>query len=205
MDTRIVHKSPLTLFGHHKSLPLDIYVDKYPPIRCAKLIVFAHCFSQFQRTKDMTRAELYKYILPLELGCLQVAYQKATEEFIKPAWHDEDFVALYSDLCYKVSSNLDPNNSVGNRWLVDQILDGHIAPENCARMSSIELFPDANASLIEHKDKSLEATCTVKTSVMFRCTCGERNVTILYSWAASLDESNKHRVKCNKCGKEWNQ
>jgi DNA-directed RNA polymerase subunit M/transcription elongation factor TFIIS len=189
-----------------KATPLsdEFYRSPYNAIRRAKLMLFSSCYASYEKYNKMPLTEKMAFIKKLERSCLNTTVSKANEANIRAVWDCELFVELYHSICYKISANIDKDNSVKNPKLGDEILDNKVQLSILPKMSSQELYPEKYRTIINKIELSKNVVQTVKTSVMYRCRrCGQNKCTIINKIIRSLDEGVNLEITCQVCFLKW--
>jgi DNA-directed RNA polymerase subunit M/transcription elongation factor TFIIS len=146
-----------------------------------------------------------KIVEKLERGCVNRSIDKAKSYNIRCVWSDERFVNLYNSICYKVSSNIDPDSEVHSTYIKNKILRNELNLETVADMTSKELCPKKYEKIAKQIDQRINMKRKIKYSELFHCRkCKKNQCTTERRYNRSLDEGTNLTVKCMFCGHEWN-
>jgi DNA-directed RNA polymerase subunit M/transcription elongation factor TFIIS len=187
------------------TIPLksDVYTNKnYNNIRRNKMLLFGEILAKYEVFNQKTYDEKYQLICELERSCYHAAYDKS-EDIVK-AWSNPIFEGLYHQICYGVISNLDPDSSVGSRYLGDNILNGTISASGVGKLSSRELCPEKYIEYDEHINKRTNSASAMKTTELYTCfKCKRKQCVLEQVVNRSLDEGTSLVVHCMFCGNSW--
>jgi DNA-directed RNA polymerase subunit M/transcription elongation factor TFIIS len=188
------------------SVPLDVYFYKhknYTDLRRAKLMLFGDCLHEVEKFATLSIFDKNMLLKDLERGCYGATRKKGNKKGISISWDSDDFTYLYHDICYKVASNINPNSTVGSKYLTDLILDGSVEPKNVASMTSQDMCPEQYTCIME-KIKLMNEGVKVKTSKLYYCSKCKRNETILSNCTdRGGDENTSLIIFCVFCGFRW--
>lgn len=148
-----------------------------------------------------TKEDIVKY---LERGCLMRSIEKAKTHNIRCVWSNDKFVSLYHSICYKVSSNLDPNSCIQSDYILKKIFNNDVNLVNIANMTSKELCPKKYEQISEKVNKRTNFERKVKFSEMYRCRkCKRNQTTTERRYNRSWDEGVNLTIHCLFCGYSW--
>lgn len=189
------------------SIPLDaeFYQAPYNVLRRAKLMVLTSCLDKFPEFLKLSYKEKTKLIKKIERSCYNYVIDKSHEENIISTWDDPIFCDLYHSICYKVSSNIDPDNLVQNNKLGRRLLANEISIDNLPKLTSQELFPERYMDILQKVEVSKTVSQTLKTSALYTCKkCKQNKCTMENLYNRSLDEGTNLRITCMNCFHSWN-
>ena len=106
-----------------------------------------------------------------------------------------------------IYSNLDPDSYIGNKELLNKIINKEIGAYDLAFLDNTELMPERWEELLDRKKKidknKYERRREIATD-LYRCgSCGERQCTYYQLQTRSADEPMTTFVTCINCGKRW--
>ncbi len=131
----------------------------------------------------------------LEKGCFEVAIEESKNDFVIKSFNNPEFVERYSNVCYKLMSNLEA--------LTDKILTmKHIY--DIPHMSSVDMNPEASKKERSELEIRLKQKVAVKVSKMYKCRkCGcNETIPLEYQGRAS-DEACSYSIRCTRCEFVW--
>ena len=114
-------------------------------------------------------------------------------------------IETYKDKSNDIIDNLDTkNNDINNKYLLSEIKNKNIDPQNIAFMKPYELNPP-NWKIITDRRKLIEDKKTnIATTDRYRCRkCGVNKCTIYQFQTRSCDEPITTFVTCITCGNGW--
>lgn len=112
----------------------------------------------------------------------------------------------YLGAAHNLLENLDPEGSVGNRYLQPLVTTGHITPEALVKMSDHDLYPPKWQQIKERRLKEIktENEMQLATSDLYKCgKCGKRETTFYQLQIRSMDEPTTSFINCVNCGHRW--
>lgn len=141
----------------------------------------------------------------IELGCNNSAIEEAHKKYVSPInWVNMSFCHIYSAIFYKIEENLNPKSEVNSRFLIDQIIDSKIKLKKIASMSSIELCPEKNDTILQQKNIRINKKIEHKTTKRFQCpNCKKRKAQYKYVQLRSFDEGYNTSLTCIECSYKW--
>lgn len=141
----------------------------------------------------------------IELGCNNAAIREAQTKYVSPInWVNKDFCVIYSAIFYKVVENIDPQSSVGSRYLINRIIKEQIPLKKIAFMESTELCPEKNDTILKVKNARMNEKIKHKTTKRFACpNCKKRRAQYKYVQLRSFDEGYNTSLTCIECGQKW--
>lgn len=186
-------------------LPITYYAKPYNIHRRAKFILFSSIWKQHEDFLKLSIASRFELIEKIERSCFNYTIDKAKEADIPTKWENEEFVFIYTVLCAKIAANLDTTNDIKNTYLPAKILDGSIDIVQLPKMTSQELFPEKNKTVILKLEESKNVSRTIRTTAMYTCRrCKNSKCTYENRYNRSLDEGVNLMITCANCGLEWN-
>ena len=145
----------------------------------------------------------------IERGIYDYTIMTAKEKSIDINWLNELFTLIYISKVKIIYFNLQQDNSVNNKYLIEQIANDNIDEYKLAFKTHQELFPENWKDLIEKKEKRENSEKTIDLSLatdQFKCLkCFERVCTFYQQQTRSADEPMTTFINCLKCGNMWKQ
>jgi len=185
------------------SVPLSAYFYEnanYNDIRRSKIMMFGHCLNSYAEFASKSLADKNAMLKGLERGSYRHARKQGAKDIIGSSWDDENFANAYHDICYKLATNL---NSEDSSYLTDLILSGEIQPSSAAALTSQEMDPDKYVDVL-NKIKLMNEEVKLKTATMYTCTRCKHQETILNQVQdRSNDENSSLIATCTFCGFQW--
>lgn len=157
-------------------------------------------FSQIIKNKEIVNE--------IEKGIYQYTVNKVCVANNMPVnWDNKMFKRQYMNKCISIYSNLDDKSYVGNKSLLNRVLEKEIDPYQLAFLTPQELFPEHWKPLIDKKIAKDDFLYTKKHEAHTEeYTCGrcKKNKCSFYELQIrSGDEPSTIFVTCLNCGKKW--
>lgn len=183
-------------------------------------------FAKDSKFKKFSQDTLDTLSCQIEMSCNNSNIDKAHQLHIPIFWKDPKFVEQYSNVCYHVSINLDPESSVNNgqRYLIDQLLPNAYFIEHkfydqeafkqkllydikkIGYMTSLELNPIINKQYTDQIEQRSNQTIQIKTTKMYLCPeCKQRDAKFWTGQTRSGDEGYTVFIQCQRCWHNWKQ
>ena len=145
----------------------------------------------------------------IEKGIYNYCIEFAINKNIKRSWKNKIFYRIYISKVISIYSNLDKNSYVGNISIIDKIKENKINPEELAKMSAHDIFPENWTILLDKKtkrDKMKYEMKQVAMTEMFKCRkCSSRKCSYYELQTRSADEPMTQFINCLDCGNRWKQ
>jgi len=107
---------------------------------------------------------------------------------------------IYKDKLNDIVSNIDPNNEIGNKYLLQAIQDGLIDIQSIPYMYPHELFPENWELIIKRRNLIEEKRQNMATTDLYTCRRCKNNKCVSYEMQTrSCDEPTTIFVKCINC------
>ena len=165
--------------------------------RIKLVIKFDTLLNNLQLSKIIEKS-IYNY-------CIDVAKQKN----ILRSWNNNVFHDLYLNKCISIYSNLNSDTYIKNNYLLKNILEKKIDPNNISKLSVYDIFPDNWKELMDKKSKMDELKYTLKPEAMtdqFKCRkCFSRSCSYYEVQTRSADEPMTQFITCLNCKNRWKQ
>ncbi len=161
------------------------------------VIKFNSLLDNLQLSKIIEKS-IYNY-------CIDVAKKKN----IIRSWSNNVFHNLYMNKCISIYSNLKSDTYIKNNYLLKNILEKKIDPNDIAKLSVYDIFPDNWKELMDRKSKMDELKYTLKPEAMtdqFKCRkCFSRSCSYYEVQTRSADEPMTQFITCLNCKNRWKQ
>ena len=145
----------------------------------------------------------------LETGIFTAALETATKRGVRRHWDNPDFVEIYKMIARRLLANMDPESYVGNKRLLQRLLEGEFTADRVAFMTPKEMFPETWQALADEQTKRENTMLEGDKeggSDMFKCRrCGKSKTKYWEMQTRSADEPMTIFIRCLNCGKEWRQ
>ena len=188
---------------HKTPLSLEFYAEGFNSVRRAKIILLFAMFNRYAEFSVLKQVKKNEIVGKIEASCMHHAKEKAVEYDITIEWSNDNFVEIYHSICYRITTNLDPD-LVNNSAFCSRILSGAISYEALPCMSSQDIFPEQYVDVMERMNKSKQVSTNVKTSSLYKCgRCKETKCIIESVINRSIDEGASIKVTCANCGMWW--
>jgi len=182
-----------------------LYREPYNVIRRAKVILFGYVLNKYDDFKKISYGDQTKLLIKIERSCFNYCIESANDNNVIPSWDIDLFKDIYTSICYKVSTNLDPDGLIKNKQLALDLLNDKISIKRLPKLTSLEMFPQKYVNIIERLEASKNIKNTIKTTSMYICKkCKENKCTIENLYNRSLDEGVNLKITCVNCGYEFN-
>lgn len=166
---------------------------------------------------ELSDAERATIVRRMERSCLNETVISCTNDGIDCYWTVQSFRERYSARCYQILIHLDGVGTAEDEmmppvmaptktpYLLTSILAKDIDPNEVAKLSFIELCPEATAKERAEIDTRRGIKVEIKVSRAYTCRCGRNETTINEYVARSADEALKISIQCVHCGNRWNK
>lgn len=185
-------------------LPSSLYNPPYNVNRRSKIILFGYVLNKYENFQKVKWNDKTKLLIKIERSCFNYSIDSANDNNIIPSWDIELFNDIYTSICYKVSTNLDPTGLVKNKQLAIDLLNGKISIKRLPRLTSLDMFPQKHAPVLKRLEASKNIKNNIKTTSMYICgKCKENKCTIENLYNRGLDEGVNLKITCVNCGHEF--
>ena len=165
--------------------------------RIKLVIKFDSLLNNLQLSKIIEKS-IYNY-------CINIAKQKN----ILRSWDNKVFHNLYLNKFISIYTNLNSDTYIKNNYLLKNILEKKIDPNNISKLSVYDIFPDNWKELLNIKSKRDKIKYELKPEAMtnlFKCRkCGSRETSYYEVQTRSADEPMTQFITCLKCDTRWKQ
>ena len=173
------------------------YSNNSDQIRIKIVIKFNNILNNLKLSKIIEKS-IYNYVIDV--------YKNKN---ILRLWSDNVFKQLYINKCISIYSNLNNDSYIKNNYLLNNILEGKINPNNIANLSVYDIFPDNWKDLMDKKSKVDEIKYKLKPEAMtdqFKCRkCFSRSCSYYEVQTRSADEPMTQFITCLDCKNRWKQ
>ena len=129
------------------------------------------------------------------------------ENNITRSWTNKIFFNLYFSKIRSICLNLDKESYIKNNYLIDQINNNNINPEDISKLSVYDIYPDNWKKLIDAKIKRDKIKYELKPEAMtdqYKCRkCGSRKCSYYEMQTRSADEPMTQFFTCIDCHNKW--
>ena len=143
----------------------------------------------------------------IERGIYNFSLEKAEKNKIVKTWDNKLFKQIYVDKCRSIYTNLNSDNYINNKRLLNRLLDKEFKARDLAFMTPQYTFPEKWKNLIDLKykrDKVLYETKPEAMTDQFKCSrCKKRKCSYFELQTRSADEPMTVFITCINCGKRW--
>ena len=173
------------------------YSNSSDQIRIKIVIKFNNILNNLKLSKIIEKS-IYNYVIDV-----------SKNKNILRLWSDNIFKQLYMNKCISIYSNLNNDSYIKNNYLLNNILEGKINPNNIAKLSVYDIFPDNWKELMDKKSKVDELKYKLKPEAMtdqFKCRkCFSRSCSYYEVQTRSADEPMTQFITCLDCKNRWKQ
>ena len=145
----------------------------------------------------------------IEKSIYNYVIDTAKEKNIMRKWNNNIFLHLYMNKVISVYSNLNSESYIQNNYLLKEILNKKINPNNIAKLSVYNIFPENWKDLLNEKSKRDELKYKLKPEAMtdqFKCRkCFSRSCSYYEVQTRSADEPMTQFITCLNCKNRWKQ
>ena len=131
------------------------------------------------------------------------------EKNIQRRWSNITFKQLYFSKVISIYSNLNNKSYIKNDYLLSNIINKNIQPEDVGKLSVYDIFPDNWKDLLNAKSKRDKIKYELKPEAMttlFKCRkCQSRETSYYEVQTRSADEPMTQFITCLKCHNRWRQ
>ena len=170
-------------------------------------IINAEIFRQHIRNQFHKFIPNTEKLINLEKGIYNNTIRTAKRLKIVRKWDNNNFVLLYLNMYRTLMTNLNPESSIQNDYLLDRIKKGEIKACQVAFMNPREMFPEKWKRLVAEKikrDNNMYKENLASATDEFKCyKCKKRQCTYYQLQTRSADEAMTTFVTCLNCGNNW--
>jgi transcription elongation factor S-II len=173
------------------------YSNNSDGVRIKTVIKFNKVLNNLKLSKIVEKS-IYNYVIEV-----------AKNKNILRLWTNNIFLQLYMNKCISIYSNLNNDSYIKNNYLLKNILEEKIDPNNIANLSVYDIFPDNWKELMDKKSKVDELKYKLKPEAMtdqFKCRkCFSRSCSYYEVQTRSADEPMTQFITCLNCKNRWKQ
>lgn len=174
----------------------EVKIEEYSPFRANiifSLYIYLNEYSKFKKISNSKQDNIVKLI---ENSIYNETITTLSRNDVK-IYENEEFIHHYSDIAYKITSNISKNKK-----FAEDILKGKY--RDIANLSYEEINPEIYREIIENINSRKDNKVEKKTSKLYTCGgCGGKETTVKIYQARSSDEPETKSVTCINCGKKW--
>lgn len=167
----------------------------------------------FSYKETYTQDLLQKMALNIERGIFNSALMIYKLENSNDNTWNPFFQSIYINKASSIINNINPNHKIGNKYLLQRVLNKEVDEFLLAELPPKMLFPEKwNEYISTHGDELLQEKQrqlimqpdTTKTEGMFTCgKCKSKKTTYYQLQTKSADESLTTFVTCLNCNNRW--
>lgn len=140
----------------------------------------------------------------MERSCVRATVEYCESRKITCSFVNNFFVNKYSEYCYLMLANLEKTSPVGSNYFIKNLISNEINPYNVAKLTSIDLCPDASKKIRDDIEERSNQKFDMKVSTTHTCRKCKNNKTIRMEYQARAgDEASSFSIKCINCGHVW--
>jgi transcription elongation factor S-II len=155
------------------------------------------------KNKSFSDREIQKMALNIERGIFNYVIDKSPNI---NNWN-EKFQYKYKNRVLSIYSNLNPDNYVNNKNLIDKLFNKEINEFKLCYLDAKDMYPEKWESIYKEYEKELNDQLNENNKVqegMFMCgKCKSRKTTYYQLQTRSADEPMTTFVNCVNCGNRW--
>ena len=161
-----------------------------------------YCIDKFSEIFSLCKENIL--IINLEKGIFNETIQYCKDNNFELKWSNNNFLKKYSQIARKIIANT--TYTPNAQSVIDNILNNIWKPENIAKMTHEELYPEKHA---EVKEKVMSKYINTKKSEQehdgfFKCRkCKSKKTTYTQAQTRSADEPMTTFVVCLNCENRW--
>ena len=167
--------------------------------------IFVRAITKLQL--DVDSDFLDTMIRRLEREAFNYTIRQCENVYTDRRWTNPNFVSIYSSICYKIMSNIDPASSInteGGLELVKDILMRKREPKEVCYLNSHEMNPKVSQIDRDVISNRLGQTVDRKFTSKYQCKkCGERKAVYHEFQGKGGDEISTIKYECIECGHFW--
>jgi transcription elongation factor S-II len=185
-----------------RKLVSKIQIDT--PQRVTILELIEECFEKIPEFNQLDDDKAAALIRRVERSCLNGAVAHCEKNGIPRNWLDKNFVQVYSTECYRITSNLAPDSTVGSSYLARQLISGEIDANNVTLLTSHQLSPLSTQAERDMIKRRKEQKVELKVCEAYVCPkCKNNKTTYREVQTRAADEAGTFFIECVTCSWSW--
>jgi DNA-directed RNA polymerase subunit M/transcription elongation factor TFIIS len=162
--------------------------------------------------KKYSEDDIKKFALNLERGVFNWVLSNHKDIIESDTWNDI-FKSIYINKAASIIRNINPNDKLGNKYLLKRLLDKEFSEFEICNLKSKQLFPEKYIEFMELNEKDIilqqqkqiyAQPDTSKTEGLFKCgKCKTYKTTYYQLQTRSSDEPMSTFVTCLNCNNRW--
>jgi transcription elongation factor S-II len=195
-----------TLTGIDKSIPIHpnrkhIYEKFYNLLSI---------YTNIPENKPLQEDQIKKMSINIERGIFNHTLKLYNKTEQNDTWN-ELFKNIYINRCMIIYDNLNPNGKIGNKNLLNRLLQKEFDEFDLCSLSPKELFPEKWQQTLHDLTNSKDydpiyipqPKLEDRPDGAFKCKCGSLKTEYTEVQTRSADEPTTKKVYCWKCGNRW--
>ena len=157
--------------------------------------------------------KIYEYVKDdiksrnIEKSIYNYMIEYSKENNITRSWTNKIFFNLYFSKIRSICLNLDKESYIKNNYLIEQINNDKIKPEDISKLSVYDIYPNNWKKMIDAKIKRDKIKYELKPEAMtdqYKCRrCGSRKCSYYEMQTRSADEPMTQFFTCIECNNKW--
>ncbi|AMN84804.1 transcription factor S-II-related protein [Faustovirus] len=185
-----------------RNLSSKIQIDVVQRIKILELI--EESFEKVDDFNTLDEERAVALIRRIERSCLNEAVAYCEKNGIPRNWLDKNFVQVYSTECYRITSNLAPDSTVGSSYLARQLISGEMDANNITQLTSHQLSPLSTQAERDMIKRRKEQKIELKICKAYVCPkCKKNETTYREVQTRAADEPGTFFIECVGCGYSW--
>ena len=140
----------------------------------------------------------------IDMFNISIKINKSCHRKVTTYEDDNNYNANYSIIMHKIVMNLDPESSINDRYLIDNVLKNNINLEEICFSDSNVLCPKKNYEIYEKVKNRNNIVTEKKFTVLYTCPkCKEKKCNQQTVQLRSADEGCNLKIECTNCNHCW--
>lgn len=188
------------------AIPLSSYVYKIKHFykhqqRIFKVLLILSSLRNSPEVRSMKIIDQEKLALEIEKSCYNYTVNHCIRNNYRQNWDNIIFRQIYdfeiNEKCYEL-------NYDNNKYLIRQILNKKINPNDIGGVSASDINPSVNLPVYELINLRKNITIDYKYSTLYECEkCGKNETKAYEVQLRSSDEGKDLSLECKFCGFKW--
>lgn len=172
-----------------------IYGVKYNLTEVQRYFISSVLHILCKHNDDKPLRKLFNISLKINISC---------HERVKLYKDPINYEFNYKTVMQKILMNLDPDCSINNTYLINNVLDNAIDLQNICFYESNTLFPGKNYEIYQKVKDRTNIFIDKKFTTFYTCgKCKEKKCTTQSVQLRSADEGSNTKIECTNCGNCW--